>query len=138
MARAGTETSYSFGDSESLLGEYCWYQTNSDEWSHATGLLRPSVGGLFDIHGNLGEWTNDWFTRGSDRVGRGGGWGSGAAFCRSAFRNRFQPTLRSSGSGFRLALSPSVKSPEAEGDKGAEPAGGGTEGASAEQRPELP
>ncbi|MDP1559788.1 MAG: protein kinase [Pirellulaceae bacterium] len=106
VARSGTETTYSFGDSESLLGDYCWYQANSGDWSHRTGLLRPSVGGLYDIHGSLFEWTNDWNTRGSNRVSRGGSWGSGAAACRSANRYYVTPTDRTSSVGFRLALSP--------------------------------
>lgn len=107
VARAGSETQYSFGTSDSLLAEYCWYVSSSNQWSHPTGQLRPSVGGLFDIHGNLWEWTDDWFTKGSGRVARGGGWGFGASNCRAALRNFDAPTLRSASYGFRLAQSPS-------------------------------
>jgi serine/threonine protein kinase/formylglycine-generating enzyme required for sulfatase activity len=125
VARAGTETTYSFGDSESLLGEYCWHQTNSDGWSHRTGLLRPSVGGLFDIHGNLWEWTHDWYTRGSLRVFRGGGWNIVAANCRTAGRFNDPPTLRAISHGFRVALSPSSQAQ-------AEPKSGGDQESGAE------
>ena len=75
---------------------------------------------------------------GSIRVIRGGGWIHDAANCRSAFRSTNVPTFRTSNYGFRLALSLSGVTPEAASVKGAEPSGGGTEGASAEQRPEMP
>ena len=75
---------------------------------------------------------------GSYRVFRGGSWGNDAATCRSAYRNTNDPTIRTSSHGFRLALSLSGVTPEAASVKGAEPSGGGTEGASAEQRPEMP
>jgi formylglycine-generating enzyme required for sulfatase activity len=90
-----------------LPDEYGWYQTNSDGWSHRTGLLRPSVGGLFDIHGNLSEWTHDWYKKGSYRVYRGGSWDDDAADCRAAGRSYGPPTNRADRSGFRVALSSS-------------------------------
>ena len=104
VARGGMETEYSFGTSKGLLGEYGWYDKNSGGWSHRTGLLRPSVGGLFDIHGNLWEWTDDWATKGSDRVIRGGSWINGAANCRSADRYGHAPSIGYD-DGFRVALS---------------------------------
>jgi len=111
VARADSATEYSFGDSESLLGEYCWCQTNSGGWSHGTGLLRPSVGGLYDIHGNLFEWTNDWLIKGSDRALGGGCWNDVAAVCRSAYRFSSTPSSSNSFFGFRLARSPSTQVP---------------------------
>ena len=75
---------------------------------------------------------------GSNRVIRGGSWNYDAANCRSAYRNTDDPTNRTNDYGFRLALSLSGVTPEAASVKGAEPSGGGTEGASAEQRPEMP
>ncbi|XZE52167.1 bifunctional serine/threonine-protein kinase/formylglycine-generating enzyme family protein [Planctomycetaceae bacterium SH139] len=141
VARAGTETTYSFGDSVGLLGDYCWHDKNSNDWSHRAGQLRPSIGGLFDIHGNLWEWVDDWYTKGSARVYRGGGWDSAAAYCSAAGRSNFTPSYRTISLGFRLALSPSGVSGPAEpatASGEAEPSGVGTEGASAEQRPEMP
>jgi hypothetical protein len=116
VARGGAETRYSFGTSDSLLGEYGWFVDNSEKWSHRTRQLRPSIGGLFDIHGNLFEWVDDWHTRGSFRVDRGGCWDGGAAFCRSAIRYGDGPSGRLSFLGFRLALSSSgiPQSPEAD------------------------
>jgi len=86
----------------------------------------------------------EWFTlaitdplgpkRGSFRVFRGGGWSLGAANCRSGLRDSTVPSIRNFYVGFRLALSPSRES----GVQGAELVGVGTEGAPAEQRPEMP
>ena len=83
--------------------------------------------GLFDLHGNLFEWSHDWFgdygvdaitdplgaKEGSYRVFRGGSWNNDAANCRSAYRDTNDPTNRASNYGFRLALSPSGVTPEA-------------------------
>jgi formylglycine-generating enzyme required for sulfatase activity len=116
VARGGAETRYSFGTSDSLLGEYGWFVDNSEKWSHRTRQLRPSIGGLFDIHGNLFEWVDDWHTRGSIRVYRGGCWSNVAAGCRSASRSRDAPSVRYDILGFRVALSSSgiPQSPEAD------------------------
>jgi len=74
---------------------------------------------------------------GAARVRRGGGWSFVAASCRAARRYSYDPAIRTFDCGFRLALSPSIQSPEAERGQGAEPVGVGTEGATAEQRPQL-
>jgi eukaryotic-like serine/threonine-protein kinase len=151
-SRAGVRTTYLFGGEASLLGRFGWFVENSGKHFHPPRELRPSVRGLFDLHGNLFEWTHDWFgdyavdgitdplgaKEGSDRVLRGGGWIIDAAYCRSADRNACDPTSRSINVGFRVALSPSAVSPEAVPVKGAEPSGAGTEGARAERRPEMP
>jgi eukaryotic-like serine/threonine-protein kinase len=151
-SRAGARTTYGFGSEVSLLGRFGWFAENSGKHVHPPRELRPSIRGLFDLHGNLFEWTHDWYgvfgetaavdslgaKEGSDRVNRGGGWYYGAATCRSAYRDTFGPTRRTVNLGFRLALSLSGVTPEAASVKGAEPSGAGTEGASAEQRPEMP
>ncbi|MFZ4525148.1 MAG: NACHT domain-containing protein [Chlorobium sp.] len=63
--------------------------------------------GLYDMAGNVWEWTDSWWdeTR-SDRVVRGGGWSSRAVSCRSAFRSSVTPDDRSSNVGFRLVFVP--------------------------------
>ncbi len=38
-----------------------WFAENSDKQVHPTKELRPSSRGLFDLHGNLFEWTHDWY-----------------------------------------------------------------------------
>ncbi len=149
-ARIGMRSMYGFGADESLLGRYAWYQDNSNRQTHVAKELRPNFGGLFNMHGNVYEWTHDWIAgyvttsmqvdpkggqTGASRVLRGGSWGSGAAEGRAAYRSAGTPSGRFTSLGLRLALSPSIESPEAE--RVAEPVGVGTEGV-AEQRPELP
>ena len=151
-SRAGARTPYGFGNDASLLGRFGWFMENSGRQVHPPRELRPSVRGLFDLHGNLFEWTHDWYgnfgetaavdslgaKEDSIRVDRGGSWISDAAFSRAAYRNTGGPTDRSAIVGFRLAQSLSGVTPEAAPVKGAKPSGAGTEGASAEQRLEMP
>lgn len=54
--RAGSNTTFHFGDAFDLLPKYAWYQRNADNVSHPVALLRPNRWGLFDMHGNLDEW----------------------------------------------------------------------------------
>ena len=60
-ARAGTTTRYWSGDSESDLARVGWYDGNSDERLHAVGEKPANAWGLHDVHGNVWEWTADWF-----------------------------------------------------------------------------
>jgi eukaryotic-like serine/threonine-protein kinase len=126
-SRAGARTAYGFGSEVSLLGRFGWFAENSGKHVHPPREFRPSIRGFFDLHGNLFEWTHDWYgefggtaavdslgaKEGSNRVLRGGSWINDAAFCRSAFRNSLVPLYRSYGNGFRLALSPSGVTPAA-------------------------
>ena len=76
-----------------------WYCGNAEVWSHPVGQKRPNAWGLYDMHGNIWEWCNDWFgayggdvtdptgpDEGTNRVFRGGTWYLYARFCRSACR----------------------------------------------------
>ncbi len=59
--RAGTKTAYSFGNDVSKLKEYAWYSANSDGSYKKVGLKKPNPWGLYDMHGNVMEWTLDQY-----------------------------------------------------------------------------
>jgi len=117
--RAGTTTKYSFGDSKSELGGYAWYDENSGGRTHPVGEKKPNGWGLYDMHGNVWEWCQDWHddypsgsatdptgaASGSLRVIRGGSWFYYSDYCRSASRDRLTPDFRSDFLGFRVLRS---------------------------------
>jgi formylglycine-generating enzyme required for sulfatase activity len=57
--KAGTNTKYSFGDQAADLKQYAWYQDNSENKTHPVGQKKPNAWGLYDMHGNVSEWTYD-------------------------------------------------------------------------------
>jgi len=118
--RAGTTTVYSFGDDPSPLGEYSWYSENVRETGenhvHIVGQKKPNPWGLYDIHGNVWEWCQDWvgpypyeavtdprtLSSGQLRVNRGGSWNHSPWYCRSAFRGGSTVFTCNSYLGFRV------------------------------------
>jgi len=120
--RAETTTKYSFGDSDSELGNYAWYYKNSGDTPHPVGGKKPNAWGLYDMHGSVFEWCHDGYGEypsgsvtdptgaalGSFRVDRGGSFANQTDFCRSAVRNWDSPDDRSIDLGFRVLRS-SVK-----------------------------
>lgn len=104
--RAGTKTAYSFGDNPSNLDIYAWHEGNSGGAYHKVGQKEPNPWGLYDMHGNVSEWTLDQYvptvyntrkrktvdnplqtpTKTYPRVVRGGAWSDKPNRLRSAAR----------------------------------------------------
>lgn len=70
------------------------------------GSYPPNSLGLFDMHGNVWELCDDWYTEGASRMLRGGSWDMDAEYCRAAWRDRYSPDELSNFVGFRLVLVP--------------------------------
>ncbi len=106
-ARAGTTTAYFFGDDKSKLGEYAWFEQNSDFKYQKVGKKKPNPWGLYDMCGNVVEWVLDQYdpdyykqcagnggivdpwnkaTKPYPHSVRGGSWDDEAGMCRSAAR----------------------------------------------------
>ena len=117
-ARAGSTTKYSFGGDAAKLGDYAWFEGNSGKQTHPVGQKLPNAWDLYDMHGNVFEWVQDWFGKygsspetdptgpvsGSSRAIRGGSWFIGADRCRSAYRSSLTSDSRRDRVGFRVVL----------------------------------
>jgi formylglycine-generating enzyme required for sulfatase activity len=123
--RAGTETRWSFGDDEKVLGDYAWYDKNASDidetYAHQVGQKKSNAFGLYDMHGNVYEWCHDYFEedyykqspekdpQGPEsaadgyRVLRGGSWRLlFSRVTRSAYRGWYVAGYRYYDYGFRL------------------------------------
>ncbi|MDA7928638.1 formylglycine-generating enzyme family protein [Mariniblastus sp.] len=100
--RAGTATKFYFGDDGSALGEYAWFNSNSRGKHSPVGQKKSNPWGLYDMHGNVWEYTQDWYQVGSLRARRGGSWSRDSGLCTSAFRSGGGPDVRGNDSGFRV------------------------------------
>ncbi|TWU02752.1 SUMF1/EgtB/PvdO family nonheme iron enzyme [Stieleria varia] len=123
--RAGTTTTFSFGDVVVSLNEFAWWgglvgdgNSTTEKYAHEVGLKRASAFGLYDMHGNAWEWCSDWQadypvgsivdpqgpSTGSYRAVRGGSWIYNASYCRSASRFHSAPDYREGFLGFRVVV----------------------------------
>ena len=89
---------------EDTLSRVAWFDHNADMTTHPVGQKEPNAFGLYDMHGNVFEWTKT--ADGEFRVSRGGGWDFSAGYCESSYRLWSLPDDRlNSLLGFRLCAS---------------------------------
>ena len=131
--RAGSVTRYAYGSDPGQLDRYAWYAINSSKKTHAVGKKQPNAWGLFDMHGNVAEWCNDFYdpdyyrqsppanprgpAGGRKKVLRGGHWAASAEACQSAFRFGEEPGFSDAcfardAIGFRCVRRPTTEVPE--------------------------
>lgn len=120
-SRAGTKTSYSFGDDPAELGTYAWFTGNAAGNDPPVGAKKPNAWGLYDMHGYLWEWCADhwhddyegapadgsaWMANGDQdrRVLRSGSWKDKADQLTSSFRRPAAASLRDDAVGLRCVL----------------------------------
>lgn len=66
LIRGGSNGDYCFGSDpdDTLLSQFAWWGENSENRTHPVGLKRPNVFGLYDVHGQVWERSNDWHDEG--------------------------------------------------------------------------
>ena len=135
-ARANTDTAFFAGDISSLtcsdttLNQIAWYCANSSSSSHEVAQKPANDFGLHDVHGNVSEWVNDYYSSvyytsnpiedpegpssGTARVVRGGYYNASAAECRSSARGSQQANSAIANVGIRVARADSEQCQQAE------------------------
>jgi len=116
--RAAGKAPWHFGDKAESLNDYCWYDGNSEGKTHEVGTKKPNAWGLYDMHGNVWEWCEDWYgdysadpaedpvgaESGEKKILRGGSWCNSAGNTRCAYRYRNTPFTKVDFNGFRVCL----------------------------------
>lgn len=120
-ARAGTTTKFWWGDDDGAAAPHAWFTDNSDEQTHPVGGKPANGFGLYDMVGNVWQWTQDCYAESYEgapndgrpnkgksdclRVDRGGSWMYPAWLLRPATRERNPADFRDRIMGFRVAQS---------------------------------
>jgi formylglycine-generating enzyme required for sulfatase activity len=124
--RAGTKTPFHFGntistDEANYNGKFTYGNGKKGvnrEKTTPVGNFPANAWGLFDMHGNVQQWCQDWWEaypkndvtdpqgpeEGNERVMRGGSWNQSPQGCRSACRLGFEPSFRLDSCGFRVCF----------------------------------
>ena len=123
--RAGSTNLFHFGDDASVAEQYAWTAENCEAATHPVGLKQPNAWGLYDTHGNVWEWCQDWFepypakpvtdpagpATSKYKVFKGGGWNQDAEYARASSRFMMSPLNGIHFVGFRVVLAPSPPQP---------------------------
>jgi formylglycine-generating enzyme required for sulfatase activity len=122
--RAGTKSTFSFGDDPKQLSEHAWWggfeghgNAENERFAHPVGTKRPNPWGLHDMHGNVWEFCRDAFqnkppggadplvtSEGSSPVYRGGSWFDDHSACDSTTRRTQPLPHKANNVGFRVVL----------------------------------
>ena len=85
------------------LSDVAWFENNSNEETHPVGQKKPNAYGLYDMHGNVMEWTSTF--DGDGYLYCGGSWSDSHDNCQTSNRNGYCSTIRFYLFGFRLCAS---------------------------------